>query len=91
MGGRRYDAAHRRARIAALRQLVDGTPCPLCRRPMTHQQALDLDHVTAVTVGWDDPRHRLTHAGCNRAAGARLGAELRRVRRRASREQLILC
>lgn len=65
-----YDRTHRKARAAALRALVDGTPCHFCGRPMTHDMNLHLDH---------DPHGNgyrgLAHAWCNSLDGARRGGK----------------
>lgn len=76
-----YDYAHKQARINAIRNLVDGTRCPRCRRGMFRRQKLDLDHVIPVVMGGSGGPTRLMHAYCNRSAGA----ALRRVVRRGVR------
>ena len=80
--------AHQQARARLLGGLVDGTPCPRCGRPMYRWQQLDAGHSRDRAVyGTDQLPDRLEHARCNRAAGAKLGARLRRLRaaRRAAR------
>lgn len=69
-----YGEAHKRARAAALAALREGEDmCPFCRRPMLAAQRLDYDHALPVSQGGADGPRRLSHASCNRAAGARLG------------------
>lgn len=69
---RGYGAEHQTARRHALDNHTDGDPCGFCGQPMYRAQRLDLDHTTPLALGGDGPR-RLTHAKCNRAAGARIG------------------
>lgn len=71
---------HQKARAAALAVFVDGTPCWRCRRPMYRGMRLQLDHTTPRALGGQGPR-ALVHGSCNEAAGARLGNQLRRLRR----------
>lgn len=77
---------HQRARREALAAFVDGTPCPFgegfCgHAPMFAWQELDLDEypprVIAQATGAAQVR-RLSHASCNRKAGALLGNALRK-------------
>jgi hypothetical protein len=68
-GERGYDAQHRKWRRRALAALDPGAPCPRCGEPMwPDSQPLDLDHT-------DDRRGYLglSHASCNRSAGAKMG------------------
>ncbi|MGW0764657.1 hypothetical protein [Streptomyces sp. NPDC002676] len=74
---RGYDGEHRKARAKALKQLQDGEPCPFCGRPMYPEQDLDYDHAVPLAVGGGGGERRLSHASCNRAAGARLGNRMR--------------
>lgn len=62
-----YGPEHQRVRLRLLRELIPGTPCPLCLEPMFASQELDLDHSDpeAKRVGY--PGDRLTHRGCNRS------------------------
>lgn len=75
--------AHQQARRAAIAAMPDGTPCGYCGRPMYRTQQLHYDHVIPRALGGRDGPRRLTHAACNIRAGQRLGAQLRRGRRRA--------
>lgn len=68
---------HQQARQRALAALVEGTPCPLCGRPMSRLQRLDLDHVVPRATGGATGPTRLTHESCNRRRGALLGHQLR--------------
>ncbi len=82
-----YGYAHKKARREALASLDDGQLCWRCRRPMRAWQSLDLDHVRPVLLGGSDGPVALSHAKCNRAAGARLGNRnrgRRRIRRAIS-------
>jgi hypothetical protein len=73
-----YGNEHQKARAQALALLVDGTPCPRCKRPMHHWQKLDYDHVVPLCLGGAmDGQRLLSHAKCNRSAGAALGNRLR--------------
>lgn len=83
---RGYGRHHQRTRTTALRNLTPGTPCPLCGQPMYREQNLDLDHETPIALGGNPhgPR-RLTHARCNRQAGARIGQQRIRAQRVTSR------
>lgn len=82
-----YGHAHRQARKIALEMFVDGTPCPLCGRPLRYYQALDLDHTVPIALGGRDGPKRLAHARCNRQRGQRLSAQ--RARARGSRGKQI--
>jgi hypothetical protein len=62
---RGYGQDHVIARRQALTELVDGQLCHLCGEPMTHAQALDLDH-TPDRTGY----RGLAHRRCNARAGA---------------------
>jgi hypothetical protein len=80
--GRGLGWAHQRERAADLTALVQGSPCPLCRRPMYHpQQRLDLDHSVPRALGGGAAPRRLTHTSCNRRAGALLRILLMQQRR----------
>lgn len=62
--------AHQKRRAALLAAHVDGTACPICRRPMHTGQGLDADHtVPRSKVG--TAADRLAHATCNRSRGDR--------------------
>lgn len=69
-----YGWDHQQARKSALEMFTDGTPCPLCGRPMRYYQALDLDHTMPIVFGGRDGNRRLVHARCNRSAGQRISA-----------------
>lgn len=73
---RTYSTAQRKTR-AALLPYAYGTACPICGRPMLRGQALDLDHSVPVAYGNTGAGDRITHASCNRSAGATLGNRLR--------------
>ena len=67
---RGYGTQHQRARREALLLFKPGQRCVRCDQPMWTAENLDLDHD-------DDDRSRylgLAHRSCNRAAGARKGA-----------------
>lgn len=68
-----YNWQHQKKRAAMLPAAYN-TPCIYCGRLMAAWMALDLDHST----------NRITHASCNRAAGARVGNALRGLRKRYS-------
>jgi hypothetical protein len=68
-----YNWAHQKKRAAALPAAI-GTPCIYCGVPMLAWMPLDWDHSTA----------QITHARCNRSAGAKYGNALRGLRRRYS-------
>ncbi|SCL32029.1 hypothetical protein GA0070616_4376 [Micromonospora nigra] len=71
---------HQQARAKALPKAW-GQPCPYCGQPMLQGQDLDLDHAQPRALGGHHGPRRMAHAHCNRAAGSRLGAQLRRARR----------
>lgn len=78
MAKAKYNYRHQQAREAALKALVDGTPCHFCGRPMYRANArqLHLDHdLTGTTY------RGLAHADCNILDGARRGG-LATARRR---------
>ena len=83
LGRREYSAAHRKER-ARLLPYAYGTDCPMCGLTMYEDQALDLDHATPVVLGGGQVGDRITHAACNRSAGATLGNRMRG--NRASRD-----
>ena len=78
---------HQRDRARLLRELVDGTPCPLVEwcdgAPMIHPKrcefgpcfycTLERDHSIARVLGGHDSPGRLVHSSCNHRAGAVLG------------------
>jgi len=81
--------AHRQDRAAAIRAMPDGTPCPVCHRPMHRNPArnhdgkpLHYDHIIPRVLGGHDGPKRLTCATCNIKAGVRLGNAIRRRRPR---------
>jgi len=77
---------HQRRRAQLLPRAY-GTVCPYagvdprCPGLMLRGQALDLDHATPRALGGTLAGARITHRGCNRRAGSRLGHALRRARR----------
>jgi hypothetical protein len=66
-----YDWKHQQKRKRML-PLAIGRRCVYCGWGMGEGQALDLDHTT----------DQITHARCNRSAGARYGNALRGLRRK---------
>ena len=72
-------------RREARANFVDGTPCPMCGRPMRVWQSLDLDHTIPVVYGGGSGRTRLTHSYCNRRAGALIGNRSPKRNRNGSR------
>jgi hypothetical protein len=70
--GAEYVADKKRL-LAVLR---DGEPCWRCDQPMYRTQKLDRDHVIDRALGGTQGPAVLSHASCNRAAGARLGNQL---------------
>ena len=78
--------ALRQARAAWTPALATGRViCPRCRQPITPTQAWDLGHTTDLALGGDPASTVPEHRSCNRAAGARLGNDLRRARTRRRR------
>jgi hypothetical protein len=73
MAKAKYNWAHQKRRATALPQAI-GRPCIYCGLAMLKGMALDWDHST----------QQITHARCNRSAGARYGNALRGLRRRYS-------
>jgi hypothetical protein len=79
--------AHRKLRKALIPYAI-GRPCELCGVVMNRPgvgpkwtSELDLDHVVPRAMGGFDGPKRIVHASCNRSAGSRLGARLRRSRK----------
>lgn len=70
---------HQKRRARLLPQAW-GKPCPKCGKPMLQGQQLDLDHDLPRVLGGKAGEGQMAHAYCNRSAGARLGAALRRAR-----------
>ena len=70
MRSKAYGWKHQQRR-AALLPWAYGMPCELCGETMYQGQALDLDHSRPLSLGGTDG-DRITHASCNRRAGARL-------------------
>ncbi|GAA3829031.1 endonuclease domain-containing protein [Streptomyces chiangmaiensis] len=62
---RGYGGHHQRLRRRLLAEAI-GKPCHYCGEPMLEGQALDLDHNDDRTA-----YRGMTHASCNRSAGAR--------------------
>lgn len=54
-------------------------PCLRCGQQVQPWDAWDLDHATARALGGADEDTWPSHASCNRADGAKLGATLQRV------------
>lgn len=75
-----YGWAHQKARARLLRDLIDGTPCAHCGRPMHHWQKLQADHSRPRSLGGQHA-DRLLHAACNLSRGAALGNRLRGLAR----------
>jgi hypothetical protein len=73
---RQYSNAHHKARKALL-PYAYGTPCPLCGQVMQEWEDLDLDHSVPRVLGGGEVGDRITHAKCNRSAGATLGNRMR--------------
>jgi len=73
MAAPKYDWQHQKRRKVMLPQAI-GRPCIYCGIAMLEWMKLDLDHTTG----------QITHARCNRSAGARYGNALRGLRRRYS-------
>jgi len=72
---RGYGSKHQQLRVKLL-PTAYGKPCPRCGRLMLPGQALDLDHTDSRSgyLGF-------SHSSCNRRAGQRKGARLRRKTR----------
>jgi hypothetical protein len=68
-----YRWEQQQRRKAMLPQAI-GRPCIYCGGLMLEWMKLDLDHTT----------NQITHAKCNRSAGAKYGNALRGLRRRYS-------
>jgi hypothetical protein len=63
--------------------------CPRCGRPILPGQDWDVGHVDDLALGGHPGgRVRAEHALCNRRAGGRLGAQLRRARYTRTRDWL---
>jgi hypothetical protein len=73
MAKKLYDWKHQQRRVVML-PLAYGRRCIYCGLVMLEWMKLDLDHTTG----------QITHARCNRSAGARYGNALRGLRRRYS-------
>lgn len=75
---RGYGVRHKRMRRLLLAQLVDGTPCPWCNKPLYKQPEknfdgapLEADHEKDIkTYGTKHFANRLLHRRCNRQRGA---------------------
>jgi hypothetical protein len=70
-------ADHQRRRAQLIPAAIS-TRCPLCGELMQPGEPLDLDHSTPRALDSSSVGDRIVHASCNRAAGAKLGHELRR-------------
>jgi hypothetical protein len=73
---RGYDWNHRRNRQRLLYNLVDGTPCPFCGKPLHKNPAqnfdgaaLEADHTRDLKHHGQNPADRLLHRTCNRSRG----------------------
>lgn len=64
-------------RRAELLPAAIGTLCPLCGQPMRAGQRLDLHHSTPRAIDPGSVGDQIVHEACDKAAGARLGNELR--------------
>jgi hypothetical protein len=73
MASAKYNWSHQKKRAVML-PLAIGRPCIYCGGLMLEWMKLDLDHSTG----------QITHAKCNRSAGAKYGNALRGLRRRYS-------
>ena len=73
---RGYNYQHQQRRKRLLAHLADGTPCPLCLRPMWKTQRLHLDHTIPIALG-GQVGDRLVHGRCNESRGAKLGNAIR--------------
>ena len=71
-----YGWEHQKRRARLLAELVDGTPCPICHRPMNKTDPLDAGHATPIAIDSDSIADRLECASCNRSAGGKLGHAL---------------
>ena len=75
---RGYGGRHKRIRQSLLAQLVDGTPCSWCGKPMYKDKernfdkaALEADHERSIKYfGKHQNATRLLHRRCNRQRGA---------------------
>lgn len=74
---RGYGWPHQRQRAKLLSELVPGTPCALCGKPMNSDHRLDLDHSDPEARLAGKPGDRLTHEGCNRRESAQRNAKAR--------------
>ncbi len=72
-----HHVADKRRLLAALK---DGEPCWRCGQPMYRSQALERDHVIDRALGGTNGPAVLSHAACNRSAGARLGNQMRQFK-----------
>jgi hypothetical protein len=79
-----YGYRHRKARAAALEAFVEGTPCPICHRPMSLRQPLDLAHAVARALGGHGGPRTLAHRACNRGEGNAIATLLARGRGRTT-------
>jgi hypothetical protein len=84
-------AAHQADKKRLLAQMREGQPCPRCGQPMYRSQALDRDHVVDRARGGTDGMAVLSHASCNRRAGARAGNAERPERPRAGTPHDTIC
>ena len=70
----KYNWAHQQTSQAPAPRWPSARPCIYCGGAMLGSMKLDLDHTTG----------QITHAKCNRSAGAKYGNALRGLRRRYS-------
>lgn len=74
-----YGAEHQAIREQLLRDLVPGTPCRKCKKPMFRGQELDAAHSEDVVANPNAKADHLLHSSCNRGDGGRLGSERSRM------------
>jgi 5-methylcytosine-specific restriction endonuclease McrA len=78
----------RRIEMAKLKAAGSLT-CWICKKQMTPDMKLDLDHVVPRKLGGQDGQVRLTHQSCNRKRGQNLAAKLNKGKKRRKRPQRI--
>lgn len=75
-----YGPEHQRIRARLLRELVPGTLCRGCEKPMFKDQELDASHSEDWVTNPNAKADHLRHASCNRGDGGRLGNARRDLR-----------